>query len=204
MTHPHPHPSPRSVEVLLPYAEVHRCVLSRCACAANMRVMSLTVVCLYFGVCDAGGVQGWWLLGRMILSLLHVAKPIKIPRLHDVTLSMSYITHAMTIREFLKQSRVRQCPSHAASPFARHCKARVPVGIDADVNSEADVAAHPSLVLTGGMLLAGLPGGHEHHLHPARRAKLLPVGLPQARRDREERPRRCCGEVQGLFVPMFP
>ncbi len=50
--------------------------------------------------------QGWWLLGKMILSLLHISEPIKIPRLHDVSLSLSYITHAMTIREMLKQSRV--------------------------------------------------------------------------------------------------
>jgi hypothetical protein len=53
--------------------------------------------------------QGWWLLGRMMLSTLRISKPLKIPRLHDVTLSMSYITHAMTIRELLKQGKVCVC-----------------------------------------------------------------------------------------------
>ncbi len=81
----------------------------------------LEPVCLYVGArvpvpvrvrVRVHTLQGWWLLGRWILSLLRLAKPIKIPRLHDVTLSMSYITHAMTIREMLKQSRVRPITHH--------------------------------------------------------------------------------------------
>ena len=89
--------------------------------------------------------QGWWLLGKMILSLLHISEPIKIPRLHDVSLSLSYITHAMTIREMLKQSRVRAsllrsvvcvrvCPGVETRPrFCVNGARSGPVGLSAAV-----------------------------------------------------------------------
>lgn len=56
--------------------------------------------------CLVAPVQGWWLLRQMILSMFRLAKPIKIPGQYDVALTLSYISHAINIRELLKQGLV--------------------------------------------------------------------------------------------------
>lgn len=50
-------------------------------------------------------LSGWWLLWRHILAILRLSKPLKIPGSYDITLSMSYIAHTMSLRGLLKQGR---------------------------------------------------------------------------------------------------
>ena len=42
----------------------------------------------------------------MLLSWVGIGNAIKIPRMHDVTLTLSYISHNINIRELLKQGTV--------------------------------------------------------------------------------------------------
>jgi hypothetical protein len=50
--------------------------------------------------------QGWWFLAQMVLSWLRLRPSLKIPRQHDVALSLAFISHSINIRELLKQGLV--------------------------------------------------------------------------------------------------
>lgn len=46
-------------------------------------------------------LSGWWLMWRIILAKLRIMDPVHIPTQHDVTLLLSYISHAIMLNRML-------------------------------------------------------------------------------------------------------